>query len=760
MADYFNDQIEAAQQRVPTMEHILGKGLLQPHNNTNSGPRKIMHGVHRDHIFPLMNGQKAISETGYEIRFGDESSSVIATDSDYEVIAKISKFSFSPDHQYYLILRDIRSKRLDVVERICYHYATEEYGYLNNTNYIDTLRVNSRIPNDTIIMKSLAFDEYNNRKDGLNLDAVYMSLDLNMEDSLIVLDDVGPMMASPLLKPVTIMINENNIPLNLYGDDKVFKCIPDIGEDIKDSVLIGLRKEKKEEIVFSESVDRLKRLMMSDEKKLLNGKVIDVNIYCNNPENLNQYHNQQFKMYYNEQQRMCQEIVSVVTQYIADGYEISYDLKKLYATAKRIINKDQFIDKNTFSNIILEVMVLEELPVREGDKMANRFGGKGVVSKMLPKELMPRKSNGEPIQIILNEFTMPNRENPGQCFELHQNHVGHGIIDHIKKDNLSLEQALQEVIKFLDIVVPEQSKALQEYVKGSTRDDIIFFMESMLRDGDIHTSAKPITESLNIDKVELLYDTFPYVEAEYLQVPMIDSNGKIRYVQTRRRVISAKQYMLRLKQFAEEKFSATSLSATNLKGENAKSKAAKNYNELYSNTPIRKGNMEINNELHLGVEAVMENLMIHSVSPEARKLSRQFYTANPYNVDIKLDQESSNRGAEIINTRLKTIGRRLVFKKIKKNRVKIPVSPFYFTKPQAIQPISFVHDDSFNAEEYYKEIDKINEQKKTKPGIQPFRFLSIDVDRRRKQVEINKKAYEEMKLNPRERAEKAIREED
>ena len=760
MSDYFNDQIEAAKTRVPTMEHMLGKGLLQPFNNTNSGPRKIMHGVHRDHIFPLYNGEKAIAETGYEIRFGDESSSVIATDSDYEVVAKIPKYSFSPNHQYYLIMKDLRSKKLDVIERICYHYTTEEYGYLNNTDYLDSLQIGQKIPEDTIVMKSLAFDEYNNRKDGLNLDAVYMSLDLNMEDSLIILDEVSDLGASPLLKYVTVMINENNIPLNLYGDDKVYKCIPDIGEDIKDSVFIGLRKEKKEEMVFSESVDHLKKLMMSDEKKLLNGKVIDINIYCNNPENLNQYHNQQFKMYYDEQQRMSQEIVSVVTQFIVDGYEISYELKKLYATSKRIINKDQFIDKNTFSNIILEAMVLERLPIREGDKMANRYGGKGVVSKILPRELMPRKSNGEPIQIIFNEFTMPNRENPGQIFELHQNHVGHGIIEHIKKNNLSLEEAIELVSKFLDIVVPAQAQEFKNMISRMTKDEIIFFMESIIRDEQIHTSAKPISESMDIDKLEELYDAFPFVESEYLQVPIIDSNGNIRYVNTRRRVIAAKEYVFRLKQFAEEKFSATSLSATNLKGENAKSKASKNYNELYSNTPIRKGNMEINNELHLGVEAVMENLMIHSVSPDARKLVRKFYTGNPYKVDIKLDQESSNRGAEIINTRLKTIGRRLVFKKVKKNRVKMPISPFYFTKQQIIKPFMFVHDDSFDAKKYYEELDKINEQKKTKPGINPFRFTSIDVKRRRKQVAINKLAYEEMKLNPRQKAEKREREEE
>ena len=330
--------------------------------------------VHRDHIFPLMDGEKAVIETGYEIRFGDLSSSITTTDANYNVIGKISKFSFSPNHHYWLIVEDGAGKRLDLLERISYEHITEEYGFLYNNQYLDTLQPGMRIPKNTIVQKSLAFDEYNNRKDGANFNVVYMSLDQNMEDSIIISQAAADRLTSPLIKPVQIMINENNIPLNLYGTNDVYKCIPDIGEEIKNSVLIALRKEKKEEMVFTESVDRLRKIMMSDEKKLLTGRVIDVNIYCNNPENLEQYHNGQFKMYYNELQRCSKEIVSIITPYITNGYSLSYDLELLFANSERILNQDQYIDKKTFSNIILEVVVLEEKKLMEGDKISNRYG--------------------------------------------------------------------------------------------------------------------------------------------------------------------------------------------------------------------------------------------------------------------------------------------------------------------------------------------------------------------------------------------------
>ena len=63
-----------------------------------------------------------------------------------------------------------------------------------------------------------------------------MSLDQNMEDSIIISKSAADKLKSPLIKPVEIMINENNIPLNLYGNDQVYKCIPDIGEEIKNNI--------------------------------------------------------------------------------------------------------------------------------------------------------------------------------------------------------------------------------------------------------------------------------------------------------------------------------------------------------------------------------------------------------------------------------------------------------------------------------------------------------------------------------------------
>jgi DNA-directed RNA polymerase beta subunit len=462
----FLDQMEEVSANIQAPEHMLGRGLRQPFNGCNAGARKIMFSTHSDHILPLITSEKAIIETGYEIRYGDYASSILRADADYQVVAKISKFSFAPDHHYYLILKNVNEKKLDVVERISYEHITESYGYLYNNEVMDNLQVNSYIQKGTILQKSLAFDEYNNRKDGRNFNVAYMALDDNMEDSIIMSQNAADKLVSPLINVVKIPINDNDIPLNIYGDEKVYKVIPDIGEDVKDANLIGLRKEKKEEALFSQSVDRLRMFTMSDERRQVRGKVVDINIFCNNPDILDTHYYAQLKLYYNELQRQSAEIVKTVLPYISEGYELSYDLQKINALAKRVCNHDQYIDKRTFSNIILEVVVLEDLPMLVGDKAANRYGGKGIVSSIWPNEYMPRFKNGsgdyEQVDVIFNSSTMINRENTGQCFELSLTHIGAAIIDEIKQGKYSLNDAYELIKKYIEFCSPEQAKAFED----------------------------------------------------------------------------------------------------------------------------------------------------------------------------------------------------------------------------------------------------------------------------------------------------------
>lgn len=733
MALNFLEKMEVASNGINKPEEMLGRGLRQPFNGCNAGARKVMFSTHSDHILPLIVSEKAIIETGYEIRYGDYASSVLRADADYQVIAKISKFSFAPNHHYWLILKNIKENKLDIVERISYEHITESYGYLYNNEVLDSLQPGSFVQNGTILQKSLAFDEYNNRKDGRNFNVAYMALDDNMEDSIIMSQNAADKLVSPLINVIRIPINDNDIPLNIYGNESIYKVIPDIGEDTINANLIGLRKEKKEEALFSQSVDRLRKFTMSDERRQVKGKVVDINIYCNNPDILSTHYYAQLKRYYDELQRQSMEIVKTILPYVAEGYELSYELQKLFANSKRVCNHDQYIDKRTFSNIILEVVVLENLPMLVGDKAANRYGGKGIVSSIWPNQYMPRFKNGngdyEQVDVIFNSSTMINRENTGQCFELSLTHIGTAIVNEIKKGKYSLQDAFNLIKKYVEFCSPEQAQMLQEYKDNSSEEDLMFFIESIVADDAIHLSMRPISDTMTIDKLNDMYKAFPFVKQNEIEVALESSSGETRYVKSRKPIVVGKQYIYRLKQFAEEKFSATSLSATNIKNENTKSKARKDFKELYPNTPIRFGNMETNNMNHIGADAVITNMMIHSLSPQGRRLVEKMYTGDPFHIDIKLDSNSKNRSAEIAATYLKTIGRRIIFIKSKKVRKKVAIPALYFDHDPITRPISFVSEqdrEGFDYEKDFQDRQKEMKSARAKKIKSPLLFDGIE----------------------------------
>lgn len=669
----FINEVENESKRITSNEQLLGLGLKQPFNPLNSGSRKIMSESHDHQELPLKYGEKAIVETGYEIRYGDRSSSIIIAESDYEVIAKISKFSFLPNHIYYLLLRDIYIKEIKLIERTPYKFQIEVYGYLYNNSYLDSLRIGDRITKGTIIRKSMGFDEYNNMKTGLNANCVYLADERNMEDSLLMSDVFAQKSVSPIFKKGKAIKNENDIPLNLYGNNDVYKVFPDIGEMVQSGVLMAFSRESKDEFAYSQSYERLKNFNQSNTKYTVGkGTLIDIDICCNNPEDImSSIYNSQLARYYQESMRVANEFVTLGSNFMANKIEIDNNFQNKYVNSQKMLNGNKFIDdKKVFSGTMIRFMVLEDRPSEPGDKWADRYGGKGVISYIIPQHLMPKIKNENGIEIyadvIVNQSTMYNRENPGQMIELSSTYIAQRIIEYISLGVLEPDESLELIRKYYSFIENDIAYEFEKFIENLNQDEKKIVVDSFINDNRIDYSCRPMSNSLNIDKLSEMYDEFSFAKQKYLIVPIEDSNGDIRYIQSRRKTVLAPKYMRRLKQFAEEKFSANSLSATNITNMNSRSKASKEYKEPFSNTPIKFGNMETGDMTHLSVEKLITNMMIHSLSPHGRRMAEQMYTGDPFHVNIKLDSQSKNRSVEKLNAYLKTCAIRLRFIKVRK----------------------------------------------------------------------------------------------
>lgn len=670
MANVINidKQIQDSIKNLPDGNYMLGRTLMQPCKPANSGSRALMSAVHVEHLMVPLNAEVPIIQTGFETEFGVHSSSYVKSKSNYAVLYKINKFEFKDNH-YYLIVQDTDTGIYDVIERISYKHNTESYGYLWNNDRLDSLAPGSQIRKGSVIKTSIGFDSFGNKMNGVNLNTLYLSCAQNMEDSVILSESAANKLATALVKTTSITINDNDILKNMYGDENIYKTFPDVGENTKNGIFCSIRRLENENMLYSLSQSRLRESMISDRDILFDGIVADIDVYCNNPSALgDSFYNQQLFYYYNQKIRFCQQIIDIVGPLAMNGV-LSYDLQKLYAIARDTIGGKQYFKEKQFSNAILEVTIIERLPMEPGDKMCDRYGGKGVVSQIRPDDMMPMLDNGVRVDVIKNQSTCINRENLGQLHELSLSFIGMRIIDYFKTNKLSYYEMYRIVYEFVSMVDQNQASDLMQFIDPNNEWDCKCFIDSVMEDdGAIILSSPPFTTPVNLDRIAEIYKHFPWIKPYEVSMPQEDSNGNIRFIPARRKLIVGKIYNYRLKQYAEEKFSVTSMSATNLKGLNTRSKANKIYEQKFTKTPIMFGAMESGDLAHLGMQYVVMNLMLYSSSPQARRLFEQLLIGDPYTIDIKLDTTSKNRNAEIINALFKTMGIKLVFKKIPKKK--------------------------------------------------------------------------------------------
>jgi len=65
----------------------------------------------------------------------------------------------------------------------------------------------------------------------------------------------------------------------------------------------------------------------------------------------------------------------------------------------------------------IAVFIRTEQTMEVGDKLSGRHGNKGIVTKILPDDKMPKDKDGNPVHVLLSPAGIPSRMNPGQVLE-------------------------------------------------------------------------------------------------------------------------------------------------------------------------------------------------------------------------------------------------------------------------------------------------------------------------------------------------------
>lgn len=255
------------------------------------------------------------------------------------------------------------------------------------------------------------------------LTAVVPYYGYNYEDSIVISDRLvkEDVFTSIHYKDLSFTLSPDKILLSLESDK--YKPLPTpnlFSEDPKKRREL-IRKGKSYANIKQIPTNTLDYNSIFEEEVSLTVKkdilITEVNIYANKwNENIPTF-NEWVELKNKEQQENEKKFQRVLFDNLpkkkAEQYIKDYNLDK-FSNVGKFKNKGE-----TINGIYIEIFGFYGRPINIGDKIGNRHGNKGIISRIVPHNKMPMLEDGRHVDICINPLGVPSRMNVGQIFELH-----------------------------------------------------------------------------------------------------------------------------------------------------------------------------------------------------------------------------------------------------------------------------------------------------------------------------------------------------
>lgn len=478
-----------------------------------SANRLVMADQFFQHMIPLINPESPLIPTGFEKSYGKYTDSYKVADSDYLVIAMIPKFMLTGRFKYIYVVQNTLTKVYDVIDISHYECLSEDQGYLRPFTKGDEYNPGDVIRKGSTLYRSNNHDEYGNYAYGLNPNVCYISLPENEEDGMVISQSFYERAAFYNFKKTQITLNRNQVLLNLYGTDSVYKGFPDIGEAVKDGILYAKRSINYDNAAAELTDNALKHIVSNDEICRGEGYVADIDVFINDREEFEDSGNKsQIYKYYTALVEYYRKVFAILDPIVnapqRNRVQYTHNLRVTFEHARNYLNEQlQWTNNNnSFEFAYIVITTYEKKNIFNGFKITNRYGGKGVVSKIWPDEFMPVDEFGNRADIILSPPGVPARSNPGQWYEHEYSFIAGEIVKRIKKLP-TLQQKCKVLVEFISDANPKEGAALSKFLSSKTEPQLIEFFDDMYVHG-IYLTEEPFGGTISIANLEFLYNNY------------------------------------------------------------------------------------------------------------------------------------------------------------------------------------------------------------------------------------------------------------
>lgn len=659
---------ESIPRRVIKDHSFLAEELLIPTMNHMDGGRINLFANHINQTLTISNPETPLLFSNFENEVGKYCSDISRfdlTDDKWEILS-IIKLNI---YRTFVVIKNVDTNFVDIVDYKRAVNLTESFGYTNNFNHAlnegDILSKND----NTWIYKSGILDDELNMQYGANLNAVYLSYKgLTYEDGIVVSESAAKKMSHTDVNTYEFIVNRNDILLNLYGDELIYKALPSIGEEVKDNVLCGIRRINNSKVVSDYKTHNLKKLKNDDTLYMASGVVTDIEVFGNYIHNDKSIFTSQLRDVIEEAKEGYSQLVDLVEILKEEEFELSDDLIYYTSKAKDYLNDEKPYQGDRgkkFHGYFVRITVARETPLIKGSKITNRYGGKGVVSRVIPDKEMPVNEYGEIVDVILNPLGVIGRKNISQLIEQELNFLSHNIIREFGNDNKLLLEKIIDFYSILSEVQPVEGREInlvKDYVdyfinftNNLSEGKLNEFLEEFKEIGNFPIYQPPFWDTVDLDILGKLYDKFPY------QLYKFDGIED--------RLMMGKIYYFALKHLADGKYSVRSSEGSNLVGTPYRSNAKyKDGKVLFNSNPVKMGEQEyfllsmLNNpEVH------NKFIKSYSSSYEARQYMNELLISKPINkitrvINEEINNKASN-AAQVVMGELRSLGIDIQFDK-------------------------------------------------------------------------------------------------
>jgi len=319
---------------------FIGTAAINSFIANTSSPRAVMDFSHFSAHLPILTPDEKVVKSGIEYELGKYVND-IRSDHDYIVKAIIPRYrEFNvTDVPTYTLLAEYEENGqifIDFIDIDTYKSAHTFFGYkLKPTEELLNMAYNTTLPRDTILAKTDSYGAESAYNYGLNANMAFMSHPSVSEDGFVVSESFVKRARFNSIIKRTINITRDSLPVNLYGDKKTFKFIPNIGEKVREDGLLCALRDRNDWFSVADLNDtNISEVDITFDNLVYvnpNSTVLDVKVIRGN------YNKQEFTKRMTEQlDNFAAMLINYYTNVVSKFYQILNEKKVMYGSTDAV----------------------------------------------------------------------------------------------------------------------------------------------------------------------------------------------------------------------------------------------------------------------------------------------------------------------------------------------------------------------------------------------------------------------------------------